>query len=69
MKKPLGSLILVSISLFAVQNPNELLDSVDSYPTTAFEWDILTPYLTGFVFFLAGFLVAKFYKKDKPSKP
>lgn len=38
---------------------NNLLDEKDSYPTTAFDWESLLPYLNGFLLMLSGFIIAK----------
>ncbi len=36
-----------------------LLDQKDSYPTIAFDWGSLLPYLNGFLLMLSGFIIAK----------
>jgi len=38
---------------------DNLLDEKDSYPTTAFDWESLLPYLNGFLLMLSGFIIAK----------
>lgn len=49
---------------------DNLLDEKDSYPTTAFDWESLLPYLNGFLLMLSGFIIAKldlmqYLKKSK----
>jgi hypothetical protein len=36
-----------------------VLDEKDSYPTTAFDWSSLLPYLNGFLLMLSGYIIAK----------
>jgi hypothetical protein len=53
---------------------SNLLDSTDSYPTSAFDYSKLLPYLNALLLFLAGFISAKldwkkYLKKDKPIVP
>ncbi len=60
----------IKVSLVDVKN---LLDEKDSYPTTAFDWEDLLPYLNSFLFMLAGFIIAKldliqYLKKSQKQK-
>ncbi len=69
MKKILGKLWILFFylhdNLFAVASKKDLLDSVNSYPVTAFEWDTFFAYVIPFILFIAGFLLAKMTgKKD-----
>jgi hypothetical protein len=48
----------------------ELVDKKDSYPTSAFNWSSLLPFINGLLLFISGFVVAKldllrFLKRDK----
>ena len=64
MKKHLGSLLLYSPIMIAdatiVENNLSLVDTVNSYPDTALTLISFAPYLYGTLFFLAGFLAARY---------
>ena len=78
MKKLLGSFIMFfTVISFASEvvpmDVKNLLDAKNSYPTTAFDWESLLPYVNGIIFLLAGFITAKldiltYLKKRKKSQ-
>jgi hypothetical protein len=47
-----------NIKVTSIETKN-LLDEKDSYPTSAFDWESLLPYLNGFLLMLSGFIIAK----------
>lgn len=64
MKKHLGSFLLYYPIMIAHATTHEdnlsLVDNLSSYPETSITLSVLLPYLYGTLFFLAGFLAARY---------
>ena len=59
MKKSLGSLLLLGYTAL-LHAALAKLDKIDSFPETAFDWDVWIPYVNGALLFIAGFIASKF---------
>ena len=71
MKKILGNIsgIILYFGTISIVKADtaKILDSVNSYPLTAYDWEKFVHYLIGIVLFTAGFFLAKIMENKNAS--